>query len=216
MLLTISLVTEPGTESPKNTSAPFRASSKVLALVSTVWPDFHWFILDCLPLYMTPSLSTKITFLFCAPIALSNSTHAIDAAPAPLLTKVVSFIFLLVKWSAFIIPAAVTIAVPCWSSWKTGISIISLKRCSIIKQSGALISSKFIPPKLGPNNDTASTNLSISSVSTSKSIPSTSANFLNKTAFPSITGFDALAPILPKPNTAVPFEITATTLPLEV
>ena len=36
MLLTISLVTEPGTESPKNTSAPLRASSKVLALVSTV------------------------------------------------------------------------------------------------------------------------------------------------------------------------------------
>ena len=36
--------------------------------------------------------------------------------------------------------------------------------------------------------------------------------FLNNTPFPSITGFDASAPIFPRPNTAVPFEITATKL----
>ena len=39
-------------------------------------------------------------------------------------------------------------AVPCWSSWKTGISKISLSFCSIIKQSGAAMSSKLIPPKV--------------------------------------------------------------------
>ena len=85
-----------------------------------------------------------------------------------------------------------------------------------MKQSGALISSRLIPPKLGSSKETASINLSVSSVSISKSIPSTSANFLNKTDFPSITGLDAAAPILPSPNTAVPLEITATIFPFDV
>ena len=35
------------------------------------------------------------------------------------------------------------------------------------------------------------------------------ANFLNRTALPSITGLPASAPILPRPSTAVPLEITA-------
>ncbi len=51
---------------------------------------------------------------------------------------------------------------------------------------------------------------------TSKSMPSISANLLNKTAFPSMTGLEASAPIFPKPRTAVPLDITATILPLEV
>ena len=42
------------------------------------------------------------------------------------------------------------------------------------------------------------------------------AKILNNRPFPSITGFPAKGPISPKPNTAVPFEITATKLPLEV
>ncbi len=50
----------------------------------------------------------------------------------------------------------------------------------------------------------------------SMSIESTSANLLNKTAFPSITGLDASAPKLPSPKIAVPLEITATILPREV
>ena len=78
------------------------------------------------------------------------------------------------------------------------------------------MSSRLTPPKLGSSKETASINFSVSSVSISKSIPSTSANFLNNTAFPSITGFDAEAPILPRPKTAVPFEITATMFPFEV
>ena len=43
-----------------------------------------------------------------------------------------------------------------------------------------------------------------------------SANLLNNTAFPSITGFEASAPNLPKPSTAVPLEIIATMFPLAV
>ena len=53
----------------------------------------------------------------------------------------------------------------------------------------------------------------LSVVFTSISIELTFANFLNRTALPSITGFDANAPIFPNPRTAVPFDITATKLP---
>ena len=42
------------------------------------------------------------------------------------------------------------------------------------------------------------------------------ANFLNRTALPSITGLLAKGPILPKPSTAEPLVITPTKLPLEV
>ena len=56
----------------------------------------------------------------------------------------------------------------------------------------------------------------MSSVFTSRSIESTSANFLNKTDLPSITGLEAKAPILPSPKTAVPLDITATKFPFVV
>ena len=53
------------------------------------------------------------------------------------------------------------------------------------------MSSRFIPPKDGPKYFTELINFSASSVSISKSIYSISENLLNKTDFPSITGFDA-------------------------
>ena len=87
---------------------------------------------------------------------------------------------------------------------------------STIKQSGALISSKLIAPKVGSKVVIIFANFSGFSSSISKSKQSMPANFLNKTAFPSITGLAAKAPILPKPNTAVPLEITATKFDLEV
>ena len=52
-------------------------------------------------------------------------------------------------------PAAVMIAVPCWSSWNTGMFIRSFSVCSMTKQSGAAMSSRLIPPKLGSSNSTA-------------------------------------------------------------
>ena len=52
--------------------------------------------------------------------------------------------------------------------------------------------------------------------SISKSIESMSANLLNKTALPSITGFEANAPRFPIPKIADPLLITATKLPLDV
>jgi hypothetical protein len=47
----------------------------------------------------------------------------------------------------------------------------------------------------------------------SRSNTSMPANFLNRTALPSITGLDASGPILPRPSTAVPLVMTATRLP---
>ena len=59
-------------------------------------------------------------------------------------------------------------------------------------------------------------NSSGSSVSTSRSIESTSAKRLNSTALPSITGLEASAPRLPRPRIAVPLVMTATMLPRAV
>jgi hypothetical protein len=51
---------------------------------------------------------------------------------------------------------------------------------------------------------------------TSMSKQSMLANFLKRTALPSITGLEASAPILPRPSTAEPLETTATRLPRAV
>jgi hypothetical protein len=42
-----------------------------------------------------------------------------------------------------------TIAVPCWSSWRTGMSSSARRRRSISKQRGAEMSSKLIAPNVG-------------------------------------------------------------------
>ena len=87
---------------------------------------------------------------------------------------------------------------------------------SISKHSGALISSKLIPPNVGDIAFIVSTNLSTSVASTSISKTSISANILKSKPFPSITGLEASGPIFPKPKTAVPLEITATKFPFAV
>ena len=78
------------------------------------------------------------------------------------------------------------------------------------------MSSKFIPPNPGAIILTVCTISSTFFVSKHIGNASTSANSLNSTAFPSITGNPALGPISPKPNTADPSVTTATKFPLEV
>ena len=78
------------------------------------------------------------------------------------------------------------------------------------------MSSRFMPPKVGSIAFTISMIFAGSSVFNSMSNTSMSAKRLNKTPFPSITGFEASAPLLPKPSMAVPLETTATKFPLEV
>ena len=82
-----------------------------------------------------------------------------------------------------------------------------------MKQSGALMSSRLIAPKVGSSAAMISTSLSGSSSASSMSKTSMPANFLNRTALPSMTGLEASGPMLPSPSTAVPFVTTPTRLP---
>ena len=138
------------------------------------------------------------------------------AAPAPQSTSLTSFRSRPVILQALISPADEMIAVPCWSSWKTGMSSNSCSSVSIRKHSGLLMSSRLIPPKLTPMFLTTVMTSSGSVADTSMSMESTSANTLKRALLPSITGLEARAPRLPSPRIAVPLEITATRLPLEV
>ena len=85
-----------------------------------------------------------------------------------------------------------------------------------LKQSGALISSKFIAPNVGSKDATIFASFSGSFSLTSISKQSMFANCLKRTALPSITGLAARAPTSPRPNTADPLDTTATTFDLEV
>ncbi|MGY3292224.1 hypothetical protein ACVWWP_005291 [Bradyrhizobium sp. LM3.6] len=157
-------------------------------------------------------MSQTQMFLRCAPIDTSRFSVAIAAAPAPDATILTSDSFLPFSLRPLVMAAATMIAVPCWSSWKTGIFMRSLSCASISKHSGPRMSSRLMPPKVGSSAATVSTTRSIVSAAISMSNTSMPANFLNRTALPSITGFEASGPILPRPSTAVPFETTATRL----
>ena len=78
------------------------------------------------------------------------------------------------------------------------------------------MSSKLMPPKVADIFLTIFIISSVSCVSRHIGTASISANSLNSTALPSITGIAASAPILPRPSTAEPSLMTATVLPLEV
>ena len=87
---------------------------------------------------------------------------AMPALPAPLMTMRQSSFFLLTTFRELMMPARNTIAVPCWSSWNTGMFKVAFSLCSISKHLGALMSSRLMPPKPGASQVTA---LMISSVS---------------------------------------------------
>ena len=138
------------------------------------------------------------------------------AAPAPAVASFTSPIFLPTISSALYTAAPTMIAVPCWSSWKTGMCIRSRSLRSTMKHSGALMSSRLMPPKVGSSEAMMSTSLSGSRSSISMSNTSMPANFWNSTPLPSITGLPASGPMSPRPSTAVPLVITATRLPRAV
>ena len=137
---------------------------------------------------------------------------ATPAEPAPFTTTRQSSFFFPVTFKALMMPARTTIAVPCWSSWKTGIFRSSFKRVSISKQRGAEMSSRLIPPKAGAILTTERMISSVSCVSRQIGTALTPPNSLKRTHFPSMTGMAANAPIFPRPSTALPSETTATVL----
>ncbi|MBA7585611.1 hypothetical protein ES708_27596 [subsurface metagenome] len=163
---------------------------------------------------MTPLESQRIVFF--TPADIRNFDTAIAAAPAPFTTNLISSIFFLTIFKALIKPDKTITAVPCWSSWNTGIFNIFFNPFSISKQRGALISSRLIPPKVGAIKVTASTILSGSLVARQIGKASIPAKCLKRTAFPSITGKAASGPMSPRPKTAVPSVTIATIFPLVV
>ena len=150
------------------------------------------------------------------PAASRMRATATPAAPAPEITTRVSSWRRPVSVSAPSRAAATTTAVPCWSSWKTGIESRSWSRCSISKQRGAEMSSRLMPPKDGASRTTVSTISSVSVVSRQIGTASTPPNCLNSTALPSMTGIAAAGPMSPSPSTAVPSVTTATVLETQV
>jgi hypothetical protein len=113
---------------------------------------------------------------------------AVPAAPAPAMAMRTSGSFLPTTRSALVSAAMTTIAVPCWSSWNTGMSSSSRSRRSTSKQRGALMSSRLIPPNPGAMSCTARTISSLSWLSRQIGQASMSANRLNSAALPSMTG----------------------------
>ena len=71
---------------------------------------------------------------------------ATPAAPDPDSTSLVSARSLPTTRRAFSRAARTTMAVPCWSSWNTGMSSDSRRRRSTSKQRGAAMSSRLTPP----------------------------------------------------------------------
>ncbi len=102
-------------------------------------------------MFSRPEVSTPLLSLILMqviPYAASSCAIARPAAPAPDIAMRTSEP-LPVTRSALISPANTTIAVPCWSSWNTGMSSSAVSRRSISKQRGAEMSSRLMPPKPG-------------------------------------------------------------------
>ncbi len=136
-----------GADTPMNTSAPTMASCSVPVRPSALVCSATQRRLSSRlsrPVCTTPSMSTAITSagFFCS----SSRMMAEPAAPVPHTTIRQSCIFLPTTRSALRSAAITTMAVPCWSSWKTGMSSFSRSRASISKQRGAAMSSRLMPP----------------------------------------------------------------------
>ena len=138
------------------------------------------------------------------------------AAPAPATTTRRSIITRWITEAAFISAASTTTAVPCWSSCMTGMSSASVSRCSTSKHRGAEMSSRLMAPKDGAMALTAATIPSGSVVSSTIGTESSSANAFIRADLPSMTGSAAFGPMSPRPSTAVPSEMTATTRDAQV
>ena len=146
-----------------------------------------------------------------APSETSRLRQASAAAPAPEVTILTVPSVLPASSSALRTAAATMIAVPCWSSWKTGMPIRALQLLLDLEAFRRL--DVFEVDAAEGRLERATTSIRRCrrrSPSISMSNTSMPANFLNRTALPSITGLEASGPILPRPSTAVPLVTTAT------
>ena len=148
IVLTISAVTIFGADTPTKISLPFIAvlrSPWICSLFVFSAISFCAGFIHSSPGARIPLRSTITT----SPIPSSRRSLQIEipADPAPLMTTLASENFLFTSLSALVSPADTMIAVPCWSSWKIGMSHFSLSFFSISKHLGAEISSRLTPPK---------------------------------------------------------------------
>ena len=122
------------------------------------------------------------------------------AAPAPDITMRTSSSRLSTTCSALSRAARTTMAVPCWSSWKTGMSRRARSRCSTSKQRGAEMSSRLMPANTGAISSTVRTISSTSCVSRQIGKASMPAKRLNRAALPSMTGRAAIGTQVAEPE----------------
>ena len=202
---------------PMRTSAPASASSNVptrferlLISANIRFSEFR----SSRPRCTIPLLSATAR----SPMPASRTMRetAMPAAPAPLTTARRSPSDRPVRRAALRSAASTTMAVPCWSSWNTGMSSRACSRRSTSKQRGALMSSRLMPPNAGAIRTTVSTSSSTSVTSRQIGTASTPPNCLNSSALPSMTGRAAVGPMSPRPSTAVPSVTTATVCDFQV
>ena len=113
MVRIISGVKAPFEESPKSTSAPLAASSRVRSGVSTAKRSLYLFIPSVRPWKMTPLVSHMSSFSLETPREMARLAQAIAAAPAPFTTIRTSPIFFPTNSRALIRAALAMMAVPC-------------------------------------------------------------------------------------------------------
>ncbi len=89
------------------------------------------------------------TTMSLTPARWSSRVTATPAAPAPEMTTRSPGSGRPRTLAPLSSPASTTIAVPCWSSWNTGMSRRSLSCSSMSKHRGAEMSSRLMPPKEG-------------------------------------------------------------------
>ena len=168
MVRSISGDTTPPTERPRKISAPSRASASVemARVVANSAFSADRFLREW---DITPFESHITTFSGRMPRLIYRRVHMMAAAPAPLTTRRTLSMSLPWICRALMSAAPVIIAVPCWSSCITGMSHSALRRRSISKHSGAFMSSRFMPPKVGASAFTISTKRPGSCSSTSMS-----------------------------------------------
>ncbi len=119
---TMSWVTMPLTDTPQKASASFMASARVLQSVFRRYFSLYGFIFSR-PWCSTPLLSTIRMLSGSTPRATYMFAQAIPAAPAPENTTRTFLMSFPTISRAFTSAAPLMIAVPCWSSWNTGIFI---------------------------------------------------------------------------------------------
>jgi len=163
----------------------------------------------------------KIPLLFSrtrlrAPAWSSSWAAAMPPAPAPQNTMRMSSSFLPTTFMALIRAPTTSMAVPSWSSQKTGMSSMRSSFLRMVKVFGEEMSSRFIPPKFGAIMETMWMNSSGFSLLTQRGMAFTSPKSLNSRHLPSIMGIPARGPTFPMPQMALPSETTAKRFPLPV